>query len=57
MLRLPLSRFAPNLRAHRSLSSSTDTTTHFGFKTVEKDKKEELVGEVFSNVAEKYGII
>lgn len=29
-------------------------TTHFGFKTVEKDSKEELVGNVFKSVAERY---
>lgn len=32
-------------------------TTHFGFKTVEKNQKEQLVGEVFSSVAAKYDVM
>ncbi|KAI9501897.1 UbiE/COQ5 methyltransferase [Coemansia spiralis] len=34
-----------------------ESTTHFGFKTVPKDMKEELVRNVFSNVASKYDIM
>ncbi|KAJ3081769.1 2-hexaprenyl-6-methoxy-1,4-benzoquinone methyltransferase [Quaeritorhiza haematococci] len=45
--------------------SSTDTTkaqeesktTHFGFKTVLEDEKEQLVGKVFGNVAQSYDIM
>ncbi|KAL2916422.1 hypothetical protein HK105_204178 [Polyrhizophydium stewartii] len=36
---------------------STDETTHFGFRTVRKDDKETLVGEVFRNVADKYDVM
>lgn len=36
----------------------TDTkTTHFGSKTVSEGEKEQLVGQVFSSVAEKYDIM
>ncbi|CCH60821.1 hypothetical protein TBLA_0D03210 [Henningerozyma blattae CBS 6284] len=35
----------------------TNDTTHFGFQTVSKDKKEKLVAEVFSSVATKYDIM
>lgn len=32
-------------------------TTHFGFKTVEHEKKQEMVQDVFSTVAKKYDIM
>ncbi|EGW33189.1 mitochondrial C methyltransferase [Spathaspora passalidarum NRRL Y-27907] len=32
-------------------------TTHFGFKTVQKEDKEKLVGGVFSSVASKYDVM
>jgi hypothetical protein len=59
MLRLPrISSLLQGNRCSRFLSSSTDnSTTHFGFKTVQKDDKEEMVGEVFRNVAEKYDVM
>lgn len=34
-----------------------DETTHFGFKTVNKDDKEKLVGGVFSSVASNYDVM
>lgn len=34
-----------------------DNKTHFGFKTVNADQKESLVGQVFSSVAGKYDIM
>ncbi|KAK6461793.1 mitochondrial C methyltransferase [Scheffersomyces coipomensis] len=38
-------------------NSSGENTTHFGFKTVNKDDKEKLVGGVFSSVASNYDIM
>eukprot|EP00842_Homolaphlyctis_polyrhiza_P005272 jgi/Hompol1/5746/HPOL_004673-RA len=38
-------------------STSNDGTTHFGFSTVPKDRKETLVGEVFKSVAGKYDVM
>lgn len=35
----------------------TDKTTHFGFKQVATDSKEELVGNVFTSVASKYDLM
>jgi len=35
----------------------SNSTTHFGFKQVPKEKKEELVGEVFRRVADKYDLM
>lgn len=32
-------------------------TTHFGFKTVAKDEKQQLVAQVFHNVADKYDLM
>lgn len=40
-----------------SSSSSTEKTTHFGFKTVAEDDKERLVGNVFHNVASRYDVM
>ncbi len=34
-----------------------DKTTHFGYRTVDKQKKVGLVGQVFSSVAQKYDIM
>ncbi len=34
-----------------------DQTTHFGFKQVAKDDKEQLVGKVFTSVAAKYDLM
>ena len=34
-----------------------DKTTHFGYKTVEEDKKSSLVADVFHSVAGKYDIM
>jgi len=39
------------------MTSSDKKTTHFGFKTVEEDRKAELVHGVFTNVASKYDIM
>ncbi|ODV70515.1 UbiE/COQ5 methyltransferase [Hyphopichia burtonii NRRL Y-1933] len=38
-------------------SSKKDETTHFGYKTVNKDEKEKLVGGVFSSVASNYDVM
>lgn len=35
----------------------TDNTTHFGFRTVDKDSKQDLVRNVFDRVARKYDIM
>lgn len=37
--------------------NSTDSTTSFGFKTVEEDQRQGLVNEVFSSVAENYDLM
>jgi demethylmenaquinone methyltransferase/2-methoxy-6-polyprenyl-1,4-benzoquinol methylase len=39
------------------MSEIQENTTHFGFKTVEEDKKVELVAEVFHSVAAKYDVM
>ncbi|KAI9207712.1 UbiE/COQ5 methyltransferase [Polychytrium aggregatum] len=38
-------------------SNRTEDLTHFGFQTVQKDSKEQLVGQVFKNVAKKYDVM
>lgn len=40
-----------------SLKNEQDNTTHFGFKTVNKDEKELMVRNVFSSVASKYDVM
>lgn len=40
-----------------SRTTGPNETTHFGFKQVPKDKKVELVGEVFHRVADKYDLM
>ena len=37
--------------------NNTEETTHFGFQTVDKDRKQGLVRNVFDSVAEKYDIM
>jgi demethylmenaquinone methyltransferase / 2-methoxy-6-polyprenyl-1,4-benzoquinol methylase len=37
--------------------SMADKTTHFGFKTVEENEKQQKVGEVFHSVAQKYDVM
>lgn len=39
------------------MSNKAENTTHFGFKTVQEDKKAELVADVFHSVAAKYDIM
>lgn len=39
------------------MDKTPEKTTHFGFKTVEEDKKVELVADVFHSVATKYDIM
>ena len=36
---------------------SQDNTTHFGYKTVDKEQKAGLVGEVFHSVADQYDVM
>lgn len=45
------------LLAGRHYSTPEDNTTHFGFKTVNKDDKELMVRNVFSSVAAKYDVM
>lgn len=40
-----------------SIRCYSDKTTHFGYKTVNKEDKEKLVGDVFSSVASNYDIM
>lgn len=37
--------------------NDNNATTHFGYQTVDKDKKQELVADVFHSVAAKYDIM
>jgi demethylmenaquinone methyltransferase/2-methoxy-6-polyprenyl-1,4-benzoquinol methylase len=39
------------------MSNTTEKTTHFGFKTVDEEKKVDLVAEVFHSVAAKYDVM
>ncbi len=39
------------------MSNTQENTTHFGFKTVEEDRKADLVAEVFHSVATKYDVM
>ncbi|MGB5445422.1 MAG: bifunctional demethylmenaquinone methyltransferase/2-methoxy-6-polyprenyl-1,4-benzoquinol methylase UbiE [Psychromonas sp.] len=39
------------------MSSNAENTTHFGFKTVQEDKKADLVANVFHSVAAKYDVM
>lgn len=39
------------------MDKTPEKTTHFGFKTVEEDKKADLVADVFHSVATKYDIM
>ncbi|KAK6457658.1 mitochondrial C methyltransferase [Scheffersomyces xylosifermentans] len=38
-------------------SNGKEDTTHFGYKTVKKEDKEKLVGDVFSSVASSYDVM
>jgi len=40
-----------------SSSNGKEDTTHFGYKTVKKEDKEKLVGDVFSSVASSYDVM
>ena len=35
----------------------SDNKTHFGYKTIEEDKKSHLVADVFHSVASKYDVM
>lgn len=39
------------------MGKKQENTTHFGFKTVQEDKKAELVADVFHSVAAKYDVM
>lgn len=39
------------------MKNTQQNTTHFGFKTVQEEKKEELVADVFHSVAAKYDVM
>ncbi|PCJ38824.1 MAG: bifunctional demethylmenaquinone methyltransferase/2-methoxy-6-polyprenyl-1,4-benzoquinol methylase, partial [Alphaproteobacteria bacterium] len=39
------------------IKDNSQETTHFGFKTVDKDSKQGLVRNVFDSVAQKYDIM
>lgn len=39
------------------MSNQAESTTHFGFKTVQEDKKADLVADVFHSVAAKYDVM
>lgn len=46
-----------NQKQSNSDGFSGDSTTHFGSRTVLKEEKEKLVGNVFSSVASKYDVM
>lgn len=51
-------RLSPRVTSVRALSTPpTEGTTHFGFKTVNKEDKEKLVRGVFSSVASNYDVM
>lgn len=55
-----VARLLPSLARGYSASAPKDdekSTTHFGFRTVDKDEKEKLVRNVFSSVASKYDVM
>lgn len=39
------------------MNETQETTTHFGFRTIEKDQKVAMVAEVFHSVASKYDLM
>lgn len=39
------------------MSNSSQETTHFGYQTIDKSKKQEKVAEVFHSVAQKYDLM
>jgi 2-methoxy-6-polyprenyl-1,4-benzoquinol methylase len=39
------------------INASMPTTTHFGYQSVPLERKEQLVGEVFAKVADKYDLM
>lgn len=47
---------APFLKQLR-FKSDGENSTHFGYKTINRDEKEKLVGDVFSSVASSYDIM
>ncbi|KAJ3058679.1 2-hexaprenyl-6-methoxy-1,4-benzoquinone methyltransferase, partial [Podochytrium sp. JEL0797] len=53
----PQSGLAVRCMQHQVRLQSTESTTHFGFKTVKEDEKEQMVGSVFKNVASKYDVM
>ncbi len=52
-----LSTRSNDSEADQARNAQSNSTTHFGFKQVPKEKKEELVGEVFHRVADKYDLM
>ncbi|TIA90433.1 hypothetical protein E3P99_01574 [Wallemia hederae] len=55
----PISRASPSLSRPHSTdpSNKPQNQTHFGFQSVDEDRKEGLVGSVFSSVAPAYDIM
>ncbi|CAO3675222.1 unnamed protein product [Umbelopsis vinacea] len=47
----------PNSASEPSSQSQASPKTHFGFRNVLESEKEQLVGKVFANVADKYDIM
>lgn len=57
-LEKPLITYANSgMSIRRYSDNSQDSTTHFGYKTVNKDDKEKLVKGVFSSVASNYDVM
>ena len=54
-----LSHQPPNTFFRRGITTElhTPSKTHFGFKTVDEDKKQSMVAGVFHNVANKYDLM
>ena len=54
---LSLTAKYPTLSSSSTESEESGRETHFGFKTVSEDEKQEKVDSVFTNVAEKYDLM
>eukprot|EP00943_MAST-04B_sp_MAST-4B-sp1_P003316 g3316.t1 len=46
-----------NIEKHLFFTCNNDQTTHFGFRDVDKNKKEDLVRDVFDSVADNYDVM
>mmetsp|Transcript_19532 Transcript_19532/g.33397 ORF Transcript_19532/g.33397 Transcript_19532/m.33397 type:complete len:337 (-) Transcript_19532:160-1170(-) len=57
LVRFATSSSAASASASAAAAAAAETTTHFGFETVETNEKEGRVKQVFENVAESYDVM